>query len=88
MFIDLLSKMARCLDYDFDKVRLKRGMYYPNAHGKEQLYQQTMKKYLEEILSGEKPIPVQVVAIRRPDTTQKELIAPEEPERDSRETGR
>jgi len=32
---DLLQVMGKSLGYDFDKVKIKRGIYVPRGHGEE-----------------------------------------------------
>jgi hypothetical protein len=41
--IALLGAMARCLGYDFDKVHLKRGGYYPEFFGRIEAEQHTLR---------------------------------------------
>lgn len=56
LFTDLLHAIACALNYDFDKVLLKRGVYSPIAHGNEELYQQLIKGNFLDIVSGKKPL--------------------------------
>jgi hypothetical protein len=63
LFTDLLYAMAQALNYDFDKVYLKRGVYSPRAHGEEQVAQLMIRDSLVKILSGEQPLPMKVVSI-------------------------
>ncbi len=35
LFTDLLQTMGKSLGYDFDKVKIKRGIYIPRGHGEE-----------------------------------------------------
>lgn len=59
LLIDLLYQMSRSLGYEFDKVQLKRGVYSPQAHGDEIMYQQLARKGLLEILTGKRAVPIQ-----------------------------
>jgi hypothetical protein len=59
LLVDLLYLMSRSLGYEFDKVHLKRGIYSPQAHGDEIMYQQLARKAVLEILSGNRAIPIQ-----------------------------
>jgi Family of unknown function (DUF6680) len=63
LFTELLYAMAQALDYSFDKVYLKRGIYSPRAHGEDQLAQLTIRDSLVKILSGERPLPMKVVSV-------------------------
>lgn len=56
LFTELLFQMSKALDYDFDMVLLKRGCYSPIAHGEIEMDQQTIRKGLVKILSGENPL--------------------------------
>jgi hypothetical protein len=58
---DLLLKMGSSLGYVFDKVHLKRDVYYPKGHGEFMAEQDTIRKSLVSILSGKGAIPVVVV---------------------------
>lgn len=62
LFTDLLYMMAQSLGYDFDKVHVKRGAYSPVAHGDVEREQRAISKNLADILSGTKPIPMQLVS--------------------------
>ena len=57
--MDLLYLMSRSLGYEFDKVHLKRGIYSPQAHGDEIMYQTLARKAVLDILSGKRAIPIQ-----------------------------
>lgn len=58
LFVDLLWELARSLDYDFDKVTLKKGCYIPKAHGYAELDTELIRMNLADILSGRKPFPI------------------------------
>lgn len=50
--------MAKSLGYDFDKVHLKRGVYIPKGHTDFGLEQETIRKALLKILTGQDSLPV------------------------------
>jgi hypothetical protein len=62
LFTELLYKMSLALGYDFDQVQLKRGIYYPRAHGEQENAQMIIRDSLVKILSGEKPLPMSVTS--------------------------
>jgi hypothetical protein len=61
LLVELLYVMSRSLGYEFDKVQLKRGVYAPQAHGDEIMYQQVARTAVLEILQGKRAIPIQNV---------------------------
>lgn len=63
LFTELLYALAQSLDYDFDKVQLQRDCYRPQAHGELENLQGKILVGLEKVLSGESPLPMQVVNI-------------------------
>lgn len=69
LFTDLLHAMSRALGYKFDRVQLKRGAYYPKAHGDEETAQRQIRDSLRSILSGEKPLPMAVTSFAAPPGT-------------------
>ena len=58
LFIELLFEMGKTLGYQFDKVMLRRTAYSPIAHGDIEFDQQTIRRGLATILSGNAPFPV------------------------------
>jgi hypothetical protein len=61
LFIELLLAMSKALGYGFDLVQLKRGIYYPVAHGEADLAQRVIQQGLARVLSGQQSIPMDVV---------------------------
>jgi hypothetical protein len=53
--------MSRALDYDFDKVHLKRGIYAPQAHGQFELEQAAIRQGMAKVLSGQSALPITLV---------------------------
>lgn len=61
MLTDLLYEMAKVLDYDFDKVHLKRGAYIPQGHVDIELEQNFIRRSLVDLFLGGKSIPINIV---------------------------
>ncbi len=59
LLIDLLYQMGKSLGYDFDKVHLKRGVYFPKGHTDLESEQQIIRRALLEILVGKKSLPIE-----------------------------
>ena len=60
LLVELLHKMARVLDYDFDKTHIKNSSYSPIAHGQQEDEYKALRKGLIEVLQGKKHIPIQI----------------------------
>lgn len=58
---DLLYEMAKALNYDFDKVHLKRGAYMPQLHAEIELEQSFIRRSLTDLFLGRKSIPINIV---------------------------
>lgn len=58
LLIDLLYEMAKSLGYDFDKVHLKRSIYIPKGHTEFEFEQETIRKALLKIMTGQNSLPV------------------------------
>ena len=61
LLVDLLYEMARSLNYNFDKVHLKRGAYIPKGHADYILDQEFIRRAFVGVLLGQVPIPIKVV---------------------------
>ena len=61
LLVDLLHKMARVLDYDFDKTHIKNSSYSPVAHGQEENENKALRLGLIQILEGKRSIPVHIM---------------------------
>jgi hypothetical protein len=48
----MLESMGKCLGYDFDRVTIKKGVYYPEMHGDIEKDNHTLRKNLLELLDG------------------------------------
>ena len=53
---ELLQAMGSCFGYEFDKVHIKRGIYSPEGHTRDEIEQKALRFYALEILSGRKPL--------------------------------
>lgn len=60
LLTDLLYEMAKSLNYDFDKVHLKRGAYIPQGHADFELEQNFIRRSLVELFLGQKSIPINI----------------------------
>jgi len=65
----LLAAMGKCLGYDFDKVYLKKGGYYPAFLFNVEMEQHTLRRQLLEVLdgTGRRKIPVAIFEQKFPD---------------------
>jgi hypothetical protein len=60
-FIELMYSMSQALGFDFDRVQLKREIYYPRGQGEIEAQNQLIRRGFVRVLSGEQPIPMNVV---------------------------
>ena len=67
---DMLSLMGQSLGYDFDKVKLQKGIYFPRAHGEIELDNNIIRKGLVNIMAGKSGFPVQQF---QPDNSENKL---------------
>lgn len=65
----LLAAMGRSLGYDFDKVYLKKGAYYPEFLGNVELEQHTLRRQVLELLdgTGKRKLPIAMFEQKFPD---------------------
>ena len=63
LFLDLLEAMAKALSYDFDRVQLKRGLYYPRAHSEAEQRREVFERALVRIVTGEDALPVRFSSV-------------------------
>ena len=56
LLTDLLYEMSRALQYDFDKIALKKNVYSPRAQGELEWDQYLLRKYVVEMMEGKRPI--------------------------------
>jgi len=65
LFVDLLFKMAKSLDYEFDEVHLKRNIYMPRGQIDTILGQEFIRRAFVEVLSGKRSIPINVTNVMK-----------------------
>lgn len=58
LFTDLLYALSQAMNYDFDKVQLRRDCYRPIAHGDLETTQANILKGLEKVFSGDTALPM------------------------------
>jgi hypothetical protein len=68
LFVDLLSEIAKSLDYKFDKVHLKRNIYIPKGQANIIMDQEFMRHAFVEVLLGKRSIPIEISNVTREDT--------------------
>ena len=56
---ELLSIMGEALGYHFDKVKIKKGIYFPKGHGEAELDNLLIRKGMVNIITGKWGFPVQ-----------------------------
>lgn len=61
LLTDLLYEMAKALEYDFDKVHLKRGAYIPKGHADIEMELNFLRRSLVELFLEKKSIPVKII---------------------------
>ncbi|ADP69835.1 hypothetical protein Rvan_0554 [Rhodomicrobium vannielii ATCC 17100] len=71
LFLDLLESMSKSLGYDFDKVEIRRGIYYPNGQLKNDLDREIFNTEILKIVKGEKPLPISISATQEAHEQQK-----------------
>lgn len=64
LFTELVYTMSKCLGFDFDRVQIMRGAYYPRGHGELEERQRNILIRLERLLGGDGPsLPMRVTEI-------------------------
>ncbi|WP_201540202.1 DUF6680 family protein [Psychrobacter sp. 1044] len=58
LLVELLHKMAKVLNYDFDKIHIKNSFYAPTVHSATEEEQIALRRGLLEVLEGKKHIPI------------------------------
>ena len=64
LLTNLLFAIAKDVRYQFDRVQLKKGAYSPQAHGDLEHEQNTVRKLVLKVLSGEKALKMDVASFR------------------------
>ena len=52
LFTDLLEALAAVFSYPFDRVQLKRGIYYPRAHSQAEMRREIFEREVLRLLMG------------------------------------
>jgi hypothetical protein len=60
LLVEVLHKMAKVLNYDFDKTHSKNSSYSPMAHGTLEEEQKLLRAGLIEVLARKRTIPVSI----------------------------
>lgn len=60
LLVELLHKMARVLDYEFDKTHIKNSSYYPRGYGELEADQAAIRRGVKELIEGKRVIPMYV----------------------------
>lgn len=61
LFTDLLEAMAKALGYGFDRVQLRRGIYFPKAHDEQERRRMIFENALCGVVTGQTPLAMRVV---------------------------
>lgn len=61
LFVALLKCLSDALGYNFSEVQLKRGVYYPRAHGEKEAFELLLRNALTNVISGKASIPMNVI---------------------------
>jgi len=83
---ELLQAMGKCLGYDFDKVQVKKGAYYPEGLVNTEQEQHAVRRGILDVLQGKRRIPVGVFEdrfppINLPEISEEELPPPNAPKK-------
>ncbi|RLA37555.1 MAG: hypothetical protein DRQ64_09470 [Gammaproteobacteria bacterium] len=60
LLVELLHKMAKVLNYDFDKTHIKNSSYSPRVHGETEEENAALRRGLIEVLGGNRSIPMHI----------------------------
>jgi hypothetical protein len=63
LLVELLYVMASALGYEFDKVQLRRGAYFPRLLSEDAVARLEIRNNLVKLLSGQQPIPMAVMSL-------------------------
>lgn len=73
LFLDMLGKMAACLNYKFGKLELKKEVYYPRGHAAEATDLEVIRTGFASLLRGDKALPMELRADDESVAREKEL---------------
>lgn len=60
LFLDLLEALSYALRYGFDRVQLRRGIYYPRAHSEAELRKEIVEREVIRLLTGQSSLNMRV----------------------------
>lgn len=60
LLAELLHDMGAAVGYKFDKVQIRRGIYSPRGHANLELEAQLIRRFLIELLAGQRTLPLDV----------------------------
>lgn len=60
LMVDLLFAMGEALDYDFDKVHIRKALYYPNRHAEDEEQALQIREGALRVLAGNASIKVEI----------------------------
>ena len=60
LLAELLHEMGSAVGYKFDKVQIRRGIYAPRGHANWELETQLLRRFLIELLAGQRTLPLDV----------------------------
>jgi hypothetical protein len=61
LFFDLMQAMSDSLGFKFDRVQLRRGVYYPKGHVDNEAAQRLIQEGLVGVLTGNQPLTMKVI---------------------------
>lgn len=76
LLTELLSEMAKSLNYDFDKTHIKNGCYVPMGHIEIEHEQNIIRKALIALLAGQIPLGMNILSLpeQQPHDTTSEFL--------------
>lgn len=60
LLVELLHKMAKALNYQFDKTHIKNSSYQPRFYGELEQYQNSMRQAMMELIEGKRTLSVHI----------------------------
>lgn len=63
LFVNLLYAISQDVQFSFDRVQLKKGVYSPIAHGDLEFEQSATRKLWLKVLSGQMPLKMEITNI-------------------------
>lgn len=61
LLVELLFEMGKSLGYKFEKLLIKRNIYSPIGHARIEQEQETLRRNLNEVLDGQRFIPMTLI---------------------------